>query len=78
MPKYRVNMYEWTSVMIEVEADSEEKAIDKAFGEVEGICAQCSGWGQEWSRDTGELQLISNQPNYTVEQFGKDIELISE
>jgi len=53
----------WT--YIEVEADDEAGAIDEAAdAETPGLCAQCSGWGQDtnlelsdgWEVDSAELK----------------------
>ncbi len=65
MAKYRVYLETSVSVAVAVEVDdnlseddAREQAIEKAFDEAPGsICAQCSGWGENWSRDLGELEL---------------------
>lgn len=55
MPKFTVHMTTTTSFTQEVEADDPEAAIDVAYNEgIQGICAHCSGWRQDWSRDEGE------------------------
>lgn len=64
--KYTVHFQQVVSVSISVDidpseledgADVAEVAIERAHDEgAGGICAQCSGWGQSWSRDDdGEL-----------------------
>jgi hypothetical protein len=53
MPKYQVSMPKVIWLTIDVEADNEEQAQEKAWDEAPGsICAQCTGWGSEgWSID---------------------------
>ena len=55
MPQYRVTLETIASVTVEVEAEDKDAAVEEAFNEApSGVCAQCSGWGQEWSMDMGE------------------------
>jgi hypothetical protein len=50
MPEYRVHMSGVVSFSVLVVADDPDEAIDKAYQERSpGICAQCSGWRQNWS-----------------------------
>lgn len=57
MTEYRVYLKTWTDVAMTVEADDPDEAIDKAMEDMpRSICAQCSGWGQKWSRDEGEYE----------------------
>lgn len=57
MAEYQVHFLQTVSISVTVEADDPEDAIEKAFDEApSGVCAQCSGWGQQWGRDDdGEL-----------------------
>jgi hypothetical protein len=72
MKKYRVHFETMASVSVDIELsdediakfDGEEKeaAIEKAWEELPGdVCAQCSGWGQKWSRDQGEWELAKER-----------------
>jgi hypothetical protein len=55
MSTYRIYFTNVTSTSIEVEADDLDEAIDAAYEKLPGsICAQCSGWGNDWSRDEGD------------------------
>lgn len=54
MSRWRVNVPVGTSVFLAVEADSEDGAVDAANELMPGLCAQCSGWGQDYSRDEWE------------------------
>ena len=58
MPQYQVHFLTTMSVTVRVDADNPESAIDAAYDEAPGgICTQCSGWGQPWSRDAdGDLE----------------------
>ena len=59
--RYTVNFSQVVSVTVTVDADDVEQAIEAAHDEAPtGVCAQCSGWGQHWSRDDdGELNVES-------------------
>lgn len=66
MAKYRVYFQTGASVAVTVEVPDEldedkarEQAIEKAFDEApsNSLCIHCSGYGQGWSRDLGELEL---------------------
>ncbi len=75
MAKYRVYMYTAISLSIEVEVDdnldeddAREQAIEKAFDESpSSICAQCGGWGENWSKDEGEYELSRNADGTEVQ-----------
>jgi hypothetical protein len=58
MPKYRVYFTTGASSSVVVEAEDRSDAIDKASDEFAypSICAQCSGWGQDYSMDLGEWE----------------------
>lgn len=64
MAKYRVHMSAVSSLSVDVEIedtddedrDPIEDAIEKAYDEHgAGLCAQCSGWRQEWAVDLGDV-----------------------
>lgn len=66
MAKYRVYLQTGASVAVTVEIsddlsedDAREQAIEKAFEEApsSSLCIHCSGYGQNWSMDLGELEL---------------------
>jgi hypothetical protein len=55
--RYRVELRATLYAFVTVEADSEDEAIDMAYDEAPGeICAQCSGWGREYSIDQDDWQ----------------------
>ena len=66
--KYRVHFETVASLSVTVEIpddtdpdDIHEVAIDTAYNEIPGgICAQCSGWGQDWNFDIGEYDLAKD------------------
>lgn len=57
MTTYTVHFTQTVSLSLTVDADSPDDAIETAHEDgIPGICAQCSGWGRNWSRDDdGEL-----------------------
>lgn len=58
MPKYAVTLETIANVTIEVDAEDESDAFEKAFEEVPSeVCAQCSGWGNGYSLDLGEWDI---------------------
>lgn len=74
MPKYRVYLETTASFTIEVDADDEDAALDAAYGEARGVCAQCSGWGQPWGLDLGEWEEIKADDQAGV----KAVELVED
>lgn len=47
-----------------VDADDVESAIEQAFEKRPNLCAQCSGWGREWSLELGdewELDTVEDE-----------------
>ena len=70
MSNYTVHFQQAVSLSLKVEADSPEDAIETAHEEgIPGICAQCSGWGRNWSRDDdGELveESVDDEDGKTV------------
>lgn len=58
MPRYNVQMRTTTSLSVTVEAECEEDAASLAYEAIpSGICALCSGWGQDWCKDEGEYEV---------------------
>jgi hypothetical protein len=51
MPKYQVSMPKVIWLTIDIEAEDETEAQEKAWEEAPSFCAQCTGWGREWSID---------------------------
>lgn len=69
MPEFRVHMSTVSSFSITVEAEDYEAAIDKAYEEHSpSVCAQCSGWRQNWSLDIGDTLETD-----AVEQDGAEV-----
>jgi hypothetical protein len=61
MSTYQIVFTQVVSTSVEVEADDFDEAIDKAYvsdamPSDNFICAQCSGWGQAYSIDTGQWE----------------------
>jgi len=57
MAKFTVQLIAASSISVTVEADDVDDAIDKAYNEEPGgICAQCSGWNENWCRDEGDSE----------------------
>jgi hypothetical protein len=64
MTKYTVYLETGLEVGVKVEAADADEAIDKAYDERPGsICAQCSGWGQNWTKSEGD----ELEPNCVVD-----------
>lgn len=71
MSKYTVYMDTTASLAVHVEIDdsgmderqASEAAIEAAYSEApRGICAQCSGWGEQWSLDLGGWEPAEDTP----------------
>lgn len=60
MPKYRVYLETGASLSVTVDAEDEEAAAEAAFESGQYLCAQCSGWGQNWTVDLGEWDLADD------------------
>jgi hypothetical protein len=59
MPKYTVYFSQVVSISVDVDAADPESAIEAAYDEAPpGVCARCSGWGQEWFRDDDEELMV--------------------
>lgn len=67
MKKYQVSFEEgsWLTVYVEYPDDAEPDDIDiieKAYEEMPGdICAHCSGWGKNWSRNLGDDRELAKE-----------------
>jgi hypothetical protein len=62
MAYFRVEFSGTTWYQTTVEADTKEDAEEKAADSIEAICASCSGWGREFSKDEDdcwEMQEIT-------------------
>lgn len=65
MAKYRVNMQTIASTSIEIEVPDDvtdlEEITERAFNEANfpTLCAQCSGWGKDYSLDLGDEWDVS-------------------
>jgi hypothetical protein len=70
MAKKTVLFNQTIGVTVTVETDSTdpEEIIDQAYEEAPGgVCAQCGGWGQPWSReDDGELEPVMHDGEYQI------------
>lgn len=65
MARYQVTATGFYTVGMKVEAESKEEAIEEFYTEgVPGICAQCSGWGQNWwlDCDPSEAEVDEDDP----------------
>lgn len=80
MAKYRVRLITSAEYCIDVEADSEDAALDEAYQEAPGLCPQCGGWGKKWGLDLGEWQSIEEflGEKYDPEMDGSSVELVEE
>ena len=78
MAKYRVNLLRVDSFVMDVEADDEEQAVDKAFNEAPSLSAQDGGWGRPWSVDDGEWLMLEDfhGPAYNPKRHGQTAEQI--
>lgn len=57
MTAYKVYLRTVASASIDVEAESEEEAIELAFDQAPYLCAQCSGWGRKAGIELGEWSM---------------------
>lgn len=68
--KGRVHFQAMASISVKVEVpdglddeEARELAIEKAYELLPGsVCAHCSGWGKDWSRDEGEYEALDDGP----------------
>lgn len=76
MPKYIVHMSQVVSLTVQVEAETPEDAAENAWEHTPGgICAQCSGYGRDWSRDDSaefEVDLVTDEAGAEVWDEGQD------
>lgn len=57
MPEYRVIFIAGADIVVKVEADDPDAALNAAEEELPGsLCFQCSGYRQAWSRDEGDFE----------------------
>lgn len=62
MPKYRLFFNTGATASATVEAESLDEAIDEAHEVIpREVCAQCSGWGQDWSLDLGDFEFDEDE-----------------
>ena len=47
MPKFKVRFVTSAYAFVNVEAEDEEAAQEKAYDHLPTICANCSGWGKD-------------------------------
>lgn len=63
MTKYQVAFQNVAMVYITVEANDPEEAIDLAYEQIPyDVCAQCSGWGQDYTLDIGDSWDVDGEP----------------
>jgi hypothetical protein len=65
VPRYRVVFANTRTSSVEVEADDESDAVDKAlesetFQNLPGLCAHCSGWSEKFSVDDGAWDVLGD------------------
>lgn len=74
LKSYRVHLNGLQFVSITVEATDPDSAIDSAYIEdVSGICAQCSGWKQHWSREVNEVSDDGLIAYEVVDESGESV-----
>jgi hypothetical protein len=80
MAKYRVNLLRVDSFAMDVEAENEEEAVEKAMEETPGLCAQDGGWGKPWSVDEGEWMMLEDfhGTGHNAKLHGKSAELVED
>lgn len=77
MPKFKVNLVKTMWATINVEAETEEEAIEAAFEYAPDLCAHCTGWGQQWSvSPDDDWQTVTEffGKDYEERNHGKDVE----
>jgi hypothetical protein len=80
MAKYNVKLVREDWFYMEVEADNEDEAFEKAHDEAPYLSAQDSGWGQSWSVDAGDWQTPEEHygSKYEVDFHGRGIEEVKD
>ncbi|MFE7462331.1 hypothetical protein ACWFMI_24915 [Nocardiopsis terrae] len=71
--EYTVNFTTSADITITVTAANVDDAIEKAHDQgPSDVCAQCSGWGQKWSRHLGdELEMVEVSVDGEVVETGR-------
>ena len=68
MSKYTVPLKTGAYAFVTVEADSAEDAVDAVFnGDLPWVCAQCSGWGRQFSLELGDWDVDDDAEIVAVE-----------
>ncbi len=73
MSTYRVSIPKVVWLSINVEAATEEAAIEEAFQEAPGLCAHCAGFGKGYAVDEddwGAIEDVAPQFKVTAELMG--------
>lgn len=69
MPRFTVYARAWTDLSVHVAAEDYDAAIEAAYEEQpSGLCAQCSGWGETWSKGEGDYE-----PYEVADENGKTV-----
>jgi len=77
MPKFKVPMVKTITAYVNVEADNEDQAYEKALDNAPEICAICTGWGSDsWSVDADADWEESDGEG--IEEIGADEEVVNE
>jgi hypothetical protein len=77
MTKYRIGIPQLTWVTVEVEAEDQADAIEKAYDNApDELCASCTGWGSKTFLrevdDLGSLVDVKIKLDYTVDVLEGD------
>ena len=63
MAKYQVAFQNIAMVYVTVEASDPEEAIDLAYDHIpDDVCAQCSGWGQDYILSIADSWDVDGEP----------------
>ena len=56
MAKYTVLLTTWANAAVTVETDETDPdlILEEAWQNTPVVCAQCAGWGREWSLEVGD------------------------
>lgn len=70
MPKFKVRFQPTADLVVRVEAEDYDQAIDKAYeGKPSGICAHCSGWREDFTLDVETQEGV--EPYEVEDESGK-------
>ena len=71
MSKFKVYFPTGGEIGVTVDAEDYEEAIDKAYDVLPEatLCAQCSGWRRQWSRDESD----DKEAAYVFDATGKQV-----